>query len=345
MSDPTKHPKNDLFGEGKVKDDIEITNLLPAIRKDINILVYETDPDIQYLYQEYMNVISPHVSCTVVDNIEKMINSNDGPVVYNFKSTQKSDFDTIILDVNVGDYDAIRIAKKLLHKLPRQKIVFTTTADLKIIEEDMIRQGLTSSIVILQKPFSFSDLLAIISPTKNKFDKLKLTDHVLASYNSIQDELMDAVEFIKKGIGSAELNLLLIRNDMDIQKTISDLKSKGLLNADTLIDEQSLVIIKNEKWYIPDGRVDIPRIMNQWQSLIDQSIQQKKTGLRAFCMMDCFFENGYSKQLVNYECNLPSQFQIPVFPLCAYRQIDLDCLTEKEKKKLIECHNHMIFCE
>ena len=209
----------------------------------------------------------------------------------------------------------------------------------------MIRQGLLSSVVILRKPFSFSDLLAVISPTKGKFDKLKLTDHVLASYNSMQEELRDAVDFIKKGIESDELNLFLIRNDMDVKKTVLMLESKGLSNIDSLLDNQYLILIKNKDWYIPDGKVDVPRIMNQWQDLVNQSIQLKKKGLRAFCMMDCFFENGFSTELVDYECNLPSQFQIPVIPVCAYRQIDLDYLAEKDKKKLIECHSHMIICE
>ena len=43
-------------------------------------------------------------------------------------TTQKSNFDTIILDINVGDFDVISIAKELLQNIPRQKIVFTTTA-------------------------------------------------------------------------------------------------------------------------------------------------------------------------------------------------------------------------
>ena len=75
--------------------------------------------------------------------------------VNKFNSTQKSNFDTIIIDVNVGDYDVIEIVKKLLQNIPRQKIVFTTTADLYIIKDEMIRQGLSSSITILRKPFSF----------------------------------------------------------------------------------------------------------------------------------------------------------------------------------------------
>ena len=185
MSNPTQDPKNFIFGERKVEDDIKITNSSAAMTRDINILVYETDPDIQYQYQLYMNVISPHVSCTIVDDIEKLINGNDNSIVNIFNSTQKSDFDTIIIDVNVGDYNVIKIVKKLLQNIPNQKIVFTTTADLHIIKDEMIRQGLSSSIIILRKPFGFSDLLAVISPTKGKFDKLKLTDHVLASYNSV----------------------------------------------------------------------------------------------------------------------------------------------------------------
>ena len=316
-----------------------------GIRKDINILVYETDPDIQFLYQKYMSIISPHVSYTIVDDIEKLNNGNDISMVNKLNSTQKSNFDTIIIDVNVGDHNVIEIVKKLLQNIPRQKIVFTTTAGLYIIKNELIRQGFSSSMTILRKPFSFSDLLAVISPTKGKFDKLKLTDHVLASYNSLQEELMDAVDFIKKGVDSDELNLLLIRNDMDLKNTVLALKSKGLSNADILLENESLVIIKNEEWYIPDGKVDVPRIMNQWQALVNRSTQLKKMGLRAFCMMDCFFENGFSTELVNYECNLPSQFQIPVIPVCAYRQNDLDCLAEKDQKKLIECHNHMIICE
>lgn len=345
MITPAHDPKNYLFKENKAEHDIKMANLYAADKKKISILVFETDPDIQYLYQEYMKIISPHVSCTIVDDIEKMINGNDSLNVNKFNPTQKSNFDTIIVDVNVGDYDVIRAVKIILQTIPKQKIIFTTTADPRTIKNEMSCQGLVSGVHILRKPFSFSDLLSVISPTKDKFDKLKLTDHVLASYNSMQEELTDAVDFIKKGIDSDELNLLLIRNDMAVEYTIGVLRSKGLSNVDTLLEDGSLIIIKNAKWYIPDGRVDVPRIMDQWDALVNRSIQQKKLGLRAFCMMDCFFENGFSTELVDYECYLPSQFQKPVIPLCAYRQMDLDCLAEKDKKRLIECHNHMIICE
>lgn len=292
-----------------------------------------------------MNVISPHVSCTFIDNIEKLTIDNDNSIINKLEYVQKSNFDTIIIDVEAGNYDVIRVAKELLQSIPRQKIVFTTTTDPRTIKDKMVSQGLPTNVILLRKPFSFSDLLAVISPTKGKFDKLKLTDHVLATYNSLQEELMDAVDFIKKGIELDELNLFLIRNDMDVNETVLFLKSKGLSTIDSLLDNESVILIKNKDWYIPDGKVDVTRIMNQWQNVINQSIQLKKKGLRAFCMMDCFFENGFSTELLDYESTLPSQFQIPVIPVCAYRRIDIDCLAEKDKKKLIDCHNHMIICD
>jgi hypothetical protein len=80
MRNPRQDPKNYPPGERKVDHDVKMINpstASTAIRKDINILVYETDHDIQFLYQQYMNIISPHVSCTIVEDIEKLINCND----------------------------------------------------------------------------------------------------------------------------------------------------------------------------------------------------------------------------------------------------------------------------
>ena len=59
MRNPTQDPKNYLSGERKVEHDVKMTNPSTAIRKDINILVYETDPNIQFLYQQIFFNVSP----------------------------------------------------------------------------------------------------------------------------------------------------------------------------------------------------------------------------------------------------------------------------------------------
>jgi len=49
VSTPTQDPKKYPFNENKVEHDIKITNLYAANKKKISILVFDTDPDIQYL--------------------------------------------------------------------------------------------------------------------------------------------------------------------------------------------------------------------------------------------------------------------------------------------------------
>ncbi len=311
-------------------------------RKRINVLVIETDLEIQYLYKQFFNAMTSYVSYSIVNDIDELDNGNNDLKDTNSILTYQSVFDTIIIDIKMDNFKGIDMAKEILQKLPKQRIIFTTTFSHNIIKEKMEKERLLSPITILQKPFRFSDLLSILAPATSRFEKVKLTDHVLASYSTIQEELRDAVDFIKKGIETNELNLLLIRKDMDVKKTSLLLKSNGLYNISDLLKNKSLIMLKNEEWYIPDGKVDKHRIINQWHDLVEQSMQGGKTGLRAFCMMDCFFENGFSKEVVDYECTLPSQFQIPFIPICAYRKSDLDSLPEQEKRNLIECHNHMM---
>lgn len=309
----------------------------------INILIIETNSEIKALYKRFCNAVAPSVSYTLVDDIKKTGIDCSGAAEVPLNLIKQFLFDTIIIDINAGSYDRIEIAKEIFKRLPQQRFIFTTTSDLPTIRQILHSHALPYSIPILQKPFKLAELLSIINSSRgSKFDKVKLTDHVLASYTELHEELMDAVNFIKKGLKLNELNLLLIRNGMEIEDSIILLKSKGLSNVDTLLQNKSLIILKNEEWYIPDGKVDKHRIIRQWYDLVNQSIQSGKNGLRSYCMMDCFFENGYSNEVVDYERTLPSQFQIPFVPICAYRKSDIDCLPEQEKKKLIECHNHYI---
>lgn len=317
----------------------------------INVLIIETDSEIKSLYKLFFNNMASNVSYTFIDDtkVTSIYNSSTTAAVDTATDTlnliKQTLFDIIIIDIKVGSYDTIEIANEIFKCLPQVRLIFTTTSDHHTIRQIMNSHALSSSIPILQKPFKLSELLSFINSSRgssSRFSKIKLTDHVLASYSELQEEIRDAVDFIKKGNSSDELNLLLIRNDMDIKNTVQILKSKGLSNADTLIEDKSLIILRNEEWYIPDGKVDKHRIINRWNDLVRQSIQSGKKGLRAFCMMDCFFENGYSLEVVDYERTLPLQFEIPFVPICAYRKDDLDCLPDKQRKKLMECHNHIM---
>jgi hypothetical protein len=85
-----------------------------------------------------------------------------------------------MLDVYAENFRGIEIAKQILTEIPRQRIVITTTYDSVLIRKKLDKEKVSSSsLIILQKPFKFSELVSVLSPAKAKFDKLDLTDHVL----------------------------------------------------------------------------------------------------------------------------------------------------------------------
>jgi CheY-like chemotaxis protein len=323
--------------------------------KPINVLVMERDPELQVLYQQFFDIVASRVSFTIVSDINHTKISQDNPYTrgqdtsrsinnsHDLDLIQQSNFDVIILDVHSGNFRGVEIAKQILKVIPKQRIIITTTHDPGLLKSKLEEEKIfSSSLTVLQKPFKFTELLSVISPARGKFDKIKLTDHVLLTYDTIDEELTDIVDFVKKGLENNELILLLIRNNMDLIGTSMLLKSGGLKNIDEVIKHKSLIIIKNEEWYMPNGKVDKNRIINQWHELVEQSIKDGKKGLRAFCMMDCFFDNTLTKEVVDYESTLPCQFPIQFVPVCAYKQNDFASIPELEKKRLIECHNHMI---
>jgi hypothetical protein len=113
------------------------------------------------------------------------------------------------------------------------------------------------------------------------------------------------------------------------------------IDVNALLSDGSLIIMHNQDWYLPDSQVDKYRIIQQWNKLVKQCTDNGKSGLRAFCMMDCFFEHDFAEEVVDYEHTLPTKFEMPFVPICAYRKQDIDKLTEDQKKRLVVCHSHV----
>jgi hypothetical protein len=172
-------------------------------------------------------------------------------------------------------------------------------------------------------------------------DRVALTDHVLAFYDNEEDEMKEAFAFIRSAIRNNETALFVIKKDTDIDDLKAKMAEAGGIQVDRLLSTNALILVRNEDWYLPDRQVDKRRIIEQWHELVDRCISNGTKGLRAFCMMDCFFENNFVEEVLDYEHALPSKFDIPFVPICAYRQQDVDTLSEQQLKKLIAGHSHV----
>ena len=246
-------------------------------------------------------------------------------------------FDIIILDTDLYDLKGVEVAKKILDLNPDQKIIMTTTSSTDILEKELTSADIGLENILL-KPFRLFQLLSTVRHAISRINNFGLEDHVLASYQSSTDEIQDAVQFLKNGIKSNECVMIVARRDSALDEILETFTINGI-DAGKLMSNNSLLLVDNKEWYIPDEKVEKHRIIDQSNDLVNRSLVSGKKGLRAFCMMDTFFEHNFVEELVDYEHELPLRFDIPFLAICAYKQIDLDKLSNSQRARLVKCHN------
>jgi DNA-binding response OmpR family regulator len=286
----------------------------------------DNDPDVLNLFGGYLRAnglytVLTGTGRTCLDEVKKF----------------KRRFDVIILDTDLYDMKGVEVAKKIIELNPDQKIIMTTTSSTCMVERELtcVDIGLEN---ILLKPFRLFQLISTIWHAISRINNIGLKDHVLASYQSSIDEIQDAVQFLKSGIKNNECVMIVARRDLDLAEIQKAFTTNGI-DIGKLMSNNSLLLVDNKKWYIPDEKVDKHRIIDQWNDLVNRSLVSGKKGLRAFCMMDTFFEHNFVEELVDYEHELPRRFDIPFLAICAYKQSDLDKLSNSQRARMDECHN------
>jgi DNA-binding response OmpR family regulator len=290
------------------------------------ILIVDNDPDVLSLFGGYLRANGLYTVLTgtgraCLDEVKKF----------------KKRFDIIILDTDLYDQKGVEVAKRILELNPDQKIIMTTTSS-----TDKLKRELTSVDIslenILLKPFRLFQLLSTVKYAISRINNIGLKDHVLASYQSSTDEIQDAVQFLKTGIKYNECVMIVARRDSGLDE-ISEAFTVNGIDAGKLLSNNSLLLVDNKEWYIPDEKVDKHRIIDQWNDLVNRSLVSGKKGLRAFCMMDTFFEHNFVEELVDYENELPRSFDIPFLAICAYKQSDIDKFSNSQRARMVECHS------
>jgi DNA-binding response OmpR family regulator len=244
-------------------------------------------------------------------------------------------FDIIILDTDLCDLKGVEVAKQILELNPQQKIIMTTTYNTARLEREATLADIALDNILL-KPIRLFQLLSAVRNAISRINNISLKDHVLTSYRSSTEEIEDAVQFLK--IRNNECVMIVARRDSSLDEIVEAFTTNGI-DTGKLISNNSLMLTDNKEWYIPGEKVEKHRIIDQWNGLVNRSIINGKKGLRAFCMMDTFFEHDFVDELVEYESELPLRFDIPFLALCTYRQSDLDKLSDSQRARMVKCHN------
>jgi DcmR-like sensory protein len=170
-----------------------------------------------------------------------------------------------------------------------------------------------------------------------RLETLEVGNHVIAVYSTKEEKFKEAFAFLKEG---HLRNEVVVITTTDLPKDEIRARMTREWNVDVLeLESKGDVIIKTtEEIYFPDGVQNIPRTMALWSTLVENSLNKGKRGLRVVGNMAAFFRNGFTKELLEYESCLEQRFDFPAIGICAYDSVDIENMTLEQLRQLRERH-------
>lgn len=147
--------------------------------------------------------------------------------------------------------------------------------------------------------------------------QMKPRDHVIMFYSKPEDKREVLFTYLKAGLEQGEAAAYIAGQESP-DRIRQAMKGFGI-DVDTLQKSGALSVIDYRDWYIVEGKVFAPEIMERWKRLLDESLRRGFKGLRVTGEMACFFENRMVNELVAYEGALHRVLELPnLTAFCAY---------------------------
>src|SRR5215831_6485116 len=171
-----------------------------------------------------------------------------------------------------------------------------------------------------------------------RLQTLVVGNHVIAVYPTKEEKFNEAFAFLKEGLQRNEV-LVLTTNDLLKDEIRVRMRNEWKVDVLELESKGDIIIRTTEELYFPDGVPNIQRTKALWSTLVENSLNKGKRGLRVVGDMGAFFKSGFTKELLAYESCLEQRFNFPVIGICAYDSKDVSSLTSEQIRQLQQNHN------
>ena len=178
----------------------------------MKMLIAEDNDDIALTYKSGLDrrkflvtIVSNGEECLRVYNEElhriKFNNASNQSSLYSLANNPP--FDIVLLDYKMPHIDGLEVAKEILSINPHQRIIFASAYVKESLEKSI--KNLSHSVELLQKPFSFRDLINILEDNKlyselQRHDiDIDIVKAISPSHEQIVD-LLEKVKWIKKSL-------------------------------------------------------------------------------------------------------------------------------------------------
>ena len=132
---------------------------------------------------------------------------------------------------------------------------------------------------------------------EQRLETLEVGNHVIAVYATKEEKFNEAFAFLKEGLERNEV-IVLTTTDLSKDEIRARMRNKWNVNVSELESKGDVIIRTTEEIYFPDGVPNIPRTIALWSTLVENSLNKGKRGLRVVGDMAAFFRNGFTKELL-----------------------------------------------
>jgi hypothetical protein len=171
-----------------------------------------------------------------------------------------------------------------------------------------------------------------------RLQRIEQGNHIIAVYPHKDEKFNEAFAFLKDGLQRNEV-IVLTTTDLPKDEIRARMRIEWEVDVAELESTGDIIIRTTEELYFPDGIPNIQRTMALWSTLVENCLSKGKRGIRVFGDMTAFFENGFTKELLQYESCLEQRFNFPAIGICAYDSKDVDIMTLEQIRQLQQHHN------
>jgi CheY-like chemotaxis protein len=260
------------------------------------------------------------------------------------QSFKPDTYDLAIIDIRMPVLSGFALYREI-RKLDRAiTACFLSAFEIHEDEFKKVFPSMDGVKAIIKKPVSINELLKQISPSLKMSGVLRAVpgDHILVVFETHQELVEHALEFLKIGLMENEEDLMLVADAMPIDRIRKKITSEWNVDLESLEASGRVTLLTFRGWHMPDGKFELQKSITRLTKKLGQSLARGRKGFRWVEDMNAFFSLGLIQEALDYEGVLEKKFDLPLIGICAYTKGPIEQLDSAAIELLQQHHNKVI---
>lgn len=239
-----------------------------------------------------------------------------------------SSFNDLLKLVNIKNHGELGFHLRAMKDLIERK----SSDEYSLTDKGLLAAGLLDDISLILARIT-QDVLS--SPIRY-VQSLAFGDHAFFPCNSETNKKDTCFAYLRAGLANGEAAVFFAR-EQKLDSYVHEIQRYRI--SPEYMDEEALVIMSAEEWYINKGKAHAQTIISNWTKLLKAKQKAGFLGLRGAGEMNVFFDYAKTRELLAYERMLGRKITLESCALCIYDDNRLD---ERQFRQIANLHGHII---